>query len=201
MAAHTSTTNSSGKANSPRTASRPRAKAWAPAALRAVSTTAAAAGSETWKDGRTEEWDGQRDRTDRRTDGTNCQLGRVLPPLPTPGTPRLPAPLTQLGVPDAHVALQQVVHPARRRHLQVVWLRTGEWPGERRAGPRLINLWWLLGKRAAGHTRLRIDDEWKIGLGVTPSGWIDRQQRGGARRPAPGVMDSKGAGRGDPSQE
>lgn len=99
-----------------------------------------------WTDGRTDrQRDGQRDRTDRRTDRTNCQLGHVLPPPPTPGTPRLPAPLTQLGVPDAHVALQQVVHPARCRHLRVVGLWTGEWPGERRAGPGLINLWWLLG--------------------------------------------------------
>lgn len=88
-------------------------------------------GSDRWKDGQTEGWDGQRDRTDRRTDGTNCQLGRIRPPPAHAGSPRLPAPLTQLGVPDAHVALQQVIHPARRRHLQVIGLRTGEWPGER----------------------------------------------------------------------
>lgn len=103
-------------------------------------------------EGQTDRGMGWTEGQDKQTHRRNQLSAWAHTPAPSPrrGPPRLPAPLTQLGVPDAHVALQQVIHPARRRHLQVVGLRTGEWPGERRAGSGLINLWWLLGERAAG---------------------------------------------------
>lgn len=76
------------------------------------------------RDGRA---DGGTGRTDRLSVSSSACF-RLPPPSPVPGTPRLPAPLTQLRVSDSHVALQQVVHPARRCCFHVAGLRTGEWP-------------------------------------------------------------------------